>query len=270
MELHILPHNDYDQKLKLKKQHVHCYSKGLLKKRYSDKDFQVVGEAKSQNRKEAVAELVIGGETLTVSEAGGHSRLLNRTAGYFHVGGDDYVAILKSRIPFLLLLFALLAGLAAGIAVLVHLLAGPTAPVIDPYHPLPAPDPNVEPIEKDNSSKADPGNGGGSVSMIYTLTAGLSLSDNSISMYFKNPNASNHDVVLELYLVDGETEIKLAQSGLIKAGYGLYEMTMIKDAAVLQEGNYQGKYKVLYYNPDTGERALVESDIDGLTIAVTS
>ena len=105
--------------------------------------------------------------------------------------------------------------------------------------------------------------------MIYTLTAGLSLSDNSISMYFKNPNASNHDVVLELYLVDGGTEIKLAQSGLVKAGYGLYEMTVLEDSAVLQEGIYQGKYKVLYYKPDTGERALVESDIEGLTIAVT-
>ena len=75
-------------------------------------------------------------------------------------------------------------------------------------------------------------------------------------------------MVLELYVISGSDDIKIAKSGRIQAGYGLYQMSLLEDAAELSEGVYRGKYKVIYYNPDTGERALVESDITDLQITV--
>ncbi len=269
MEFQILPHNDYDRKVKIEKQKFFCFSKKLLKRKYPNDDFHLVGETRAHNRKRAVGKLPFGEKVFVVSGVGEHSKILNRTAGYVHVGEDDYIVLLKSRIPFLLWLFFLLLGIAAAGILLFRLWQGPKAPAIDPYHPLPEEDSQAESIQDDHSQKAQSEKGGGSVSMIYTLKADLSLSGGSISMHFKNPGASNHDVVLELYILSDGTETKIAQSGRIRAGYGLYEMQMDREAAVLQEGIYQGKYKVLYYDPDTGERALIESDITDLEITVT-
>ena len=267
MEFILTTHSDYDQKLKIEGCEVFCYSKKFLKKRYSGKNFHVAGETKSHNRKESIGKLQIGEKSLAISKDGEYSRLIYYPTGYLHVGDDDYIVIMKSRIPFLIVLLGLILGLAASVIILVNILSKVT-PVIEPYNPLPEPDPHVEAIEGDNTSKSDAQSGGGSVSMIYTLKAELSLSSGEISMYFKNPNASNHDVVLELYVISGSDDIKIAKSGRIQAGYGLYQMSLLEDAAELSDGVYRGKYKVIYYNPDTGERALVESDITDLQITV--
>lgn len=284
MEYKIVPHSDYDRKVKIEKQNIFCYSKKQLEKLYPNGDFRLIGETRAHNRKDSIGELPLydtsvrnnpaggaqnGEKRLTVSETGGHSKILNRRAGFVHVGNDDYIVLLKSRIPFFIWLFYLGLGLAAGIILIAYLLKTPAKPAIEPLHPLPSEDTQAQPIDGDNTSKASSPEGGGTVSMTYTLNAEISLKADKISMYFKNPNASNHDVMLEMYVISENEETLIASSGRIKAGYGLYNMALGIDPSLLNAGNYEGKYKIIYYNPETGERALVESDIVDLKIKVT-
>ena len=269
MNYSILPQEDYKKKIKYRKNEFRCYSKKQLKERYPNKDYKVVGETKYNNKKEALGTLRAGGETYSVSQVKSNSRILWAERGYAAVGKDSYVVLLKSRIPFLLILFGLLIGFCVCLALLIRMLVfGP--PDVPPLHPLPGVDSYVESMTDDPTIKnPTPAEGGGSVAMIYQLKASLSLSSGQIGIYFKNPNASNHDVAVQLYIVSGDKEILIAESGLIEAGYSLNRLDMIENAATLQEGLYEGKFKVIYYNPETGERALVESDINDVLITVT-
>lgn len=269
MQYHILPTHDHDKKLRYEQIDVYCYSKKQLDKRYPEKNYRIIGEAKAKNKKEELAQLSLEAkkDPYIVSELGSHNKLLYKRAGYVYVGNDEYVAMLKSRWLFLLLLFGLLAllGLLASM-----LLQGEGPLVIQPDHPLPEKDAYVEEIEGDDSEKAEVAEGGGSVSMIYTLEANVTLSDNVVEIYFKNPNASSHNVVTELYLVSGEKEILVARSGLIEPGFELHRLDLDSAAVTLSEGVYTGLYKIQCYAPETGERALVAPEITGVTVTVTN
>lgn len=269
MQYHILPTNDHDKKLRYEQIDVYCYSKKQLDKRYPEKNYRIIGEAKPKNKKKELAQLALDAkkDPYIISELGSHSKLLYKRAGYVHVGNNEYVAMLKSRWPFLLLLLLLLALLALLLSLL---LRGEGPIVIQPDHPLPEKDAYVELIEDDNSEKAAVAEGGGSVSMIYTLEARATLSDGAVEIYFKNPNASSHNVVTELYLVSADREILVARSGLIEPGFELHRLDLDSEAVTLSEGVYTGLYKVQCYDPVTGERALVAPEITGVTVTVTN
>lgn len=261
---------EYDKRLKLNEQDFLAFSKKNLNKVYKNKNYIVVGEVKKEKSKDNTDLFVIGNENYSVARLGSHSKLLNRKAGFVCVGGDNYIAVLKSRVPFLIWLLVLLAGIGVGMALLINMLTGNDIPVIAPDHPLPDVDSNIEEIEDDNSGtpNSNISEGGGSVSMIYSLNAEIDLTDSDIDILFKNPSKSNHDVVLELYVTKDGERILIAQSGRIPAGKRLSTMTLMPDTAILTEGIYEGVYKVIYYNPQTGERALVESDITDVEVTV--
>ncbi len=261
---------DYDKKLKIKSQDFLAFSKKALKKYHNGKNYVIVGEVKKEKPKDDANLFVIGNEQHLVKSVGSHSALFNRKAGFVCVGGNNYIAILKSRIPFLILLLGLLAGIGVGIALLINMLTGNDVPVISPNHPLPDIDSNIEEIVDDNSGtpNSNISEGGGAVSMIYSLNATIDLTDSDIDILFKNPSKSNHDVALELYIEKDGERVLIAKSGRIPAGNMLRDMDLMPDAAIITEGVYEGVYKVIYYNPQTGERALVESDITDVEVTV--
>lgn len=266
---------DYDEKYKIDKENkVFCYSKKQLKKLHPNEDYTIIGEAKKNNKKDQIATLVFDDTTLIVSELDENSKIIYSRSKFVCVGENQYIVLLENRIPFIFILFGLLLGilltytLLFNIEGLIKFLTGNNIPVVNPDHPLPDIDPVVEFLENDNSEKAESEDGGGSVSMIYTLESELSLSTGKVDMYFANPNASNHDVAIELYITSNGQEILIAQSGLVPMGSSLSQLTMLEDSAILQEGVYSGLYKVIFYNPQTGERALVESTITDLTVTV--
>lgn len=257
--------SDYDQKVKIGKEKVFCYSKKQLEKAYPDGNYQIVGETKNKNKKKIISQLRLRNNEFDVCEVGSHSGLLHRRAGYVHVGGDYYIALLKPRWPFLLILLGLL--LLLGLTV--NVLLTPREPVeITPDHPAPVIDPNSALIEDDDSQKADAPEGGGSLSMIYTLEAKLTLSTGEIEIYFQNPNSSTHNVSVELFVLNGEERVSLAQSGLVTAGSQLTRLNMTEGAAVLREGIYEGLYVLSCYDPVSGERALVQPEITGVELTV--
>lgn len=258
---------DYDEEIELYGEQLDYYSPKQMKELYPDKgSYTIVGEIRQNNKKEAIEKVKIGEKYRKVAAYKDFSRILNKEVGYLCVGDDEYIVILKSRLAFLLMLFGLGFGILA-VGLLLWFLLKPE--VVTPINPLPPIDTGIQTLPGDGSTPApaDP-NGGGTVSMIYSLDAELSLSTGEISMYFQNPNASNHDVVLELYIISGEQQVLVAVSGRLPTGAGLYKMQFDETAAKLMEGIYEGKFTVHYYNPVTGEKALVESDITDVTITV--
>lgn len=235
--------SDYDKKIKLDRETYYGYSEKKLKKRYPEDNYTLVGELKLDRDKKKIGELTTGE---AVSELNTYSRVFNRKKGYLCVGQDAYILVLRPRIPILLwfLLGALL--LALLIALLLQFSKGPT--VINPDAPLP----DISPIEDDNSVKAEVEEGDGSVTMIWTLAAEADLTEGKVEVYFKNPNASTHDVEVELYVISGGEEILIARSDRVKAGYALNRMDILKSVS-LSEGLYTGLYRVTGYDPVTGE-----------------
>lgn len=265
----IRPTTDHDKKVKFGDHIILCYSPEQLKQLYPDGGYTVLGETADKSKAEEIATLVADKKQLSVAELNSHSRLLYSVVGYVKVGDDQYIALLHNRLLFLLLLLGGLALLIALIFLLLSLMQPKDPVIIDPDHPLPPQDSNAEQLPSDpNSQRPDVEEGGGSLSMIYTLEAKLTLSTGKIDIYFKNPGASTHDVSVILYITSGDQQIAIAQSGLLKAGYGLNVLEFVEGTATLREGVYEGKYMLSLFDPETGERALVQPEIAGVTITV--
>lgn len=130
-------------------------------------------------------------------------------------------------------------------------------------------DRNAESLDDDGEEKMEAPEGGGAVSMAYQQEVNISLSDGTVSMLFQNPAKSVNELSLQLIVESGGEEIVIARSGKIPPGYELQELEPVADAAELQPGIYHGKYRVLYFDPETGEEAMVNSEIEDITIQVT-
>lgn len=271
---------DYDKRIFLGGEFVFGYSERKLRALYQGKNHTIVGEAKStkslkkqsqkqQEKKKQIGQLHVNGKELDLFARGEHNSILHKREGYVCVGEDTFVEVHSSRIPFLLTLLAIIALIIVTAVLIVGLLSNPKPPVvIDPDPPLPDIDPDVE-ILPDNGDKVVSENGGGFVSMVYTKDATVSLSANKATIYYQNPNKSNHSVVLELYIVSDGQEYFLGRTGLIPAGSAIYGIDVTERDANIRAGIYTGLYRMFYYDPLTGERAAISSNITEVTVSVT-
>ncbi len=250
---------DYDSSLKFKDKVLPCYSKKEFERLYSNKPYRIIGElSKAENGKDAV---LIGEDKISIARRGTKSRLLFKEAGYINVGDDDYVAIVKLR-------SSVIAGLLVLILLVVLLLLmlhGVESKKVEPKVNI---DPNAALIEGDDSERVESEEGGGSVTMTYSLEASMSLSSNEIEIYFLNPNSSNHDAQVSMYVLDGDREIKIAESGRITPGHGLNKLTFNSDSATLSVGKYDCKYVVTLYDSDGGDKALISPEITDVVLDV--
>lgn len=169
LEIKIIASQTYDAKLKLKGHETECHSPRYIKSTYPSGGCRVLGEVTGGKVKKTVGSIMMGHQRLEVGSPGGKSRLLWRTAGYLQVSDNEYIAVLKSRIPFLIILLALLAAIIALLLLLTKPDGTPDSGgdtpggngdgggliVIDPDHPLPPVDQNQTPIEDDSSEKAE-------------------------------------------------------------------------------------------------------------------
>ena len=138
--------------------------------------------------------------------------------------------------------------------------AGPSK-VLEPDYPQMTEDPNADTIPDDDSEKPVVSNGGGSVTISFMDNVTYSLSTGELSLYYQNPNASTHNVVVQVILENGEDEYLLAQSGILTLGHQVTALQADAGAPQLSVGGYNGKLKLLFYDPETGERAIVDTDI---------
>lgn len=247
MKYQILQLEDYNKKIKINGETYYGYSEKELENHYPENDYTVIGELKRNGKKKKIGELVTGE---IISRLDSHSRIFNRKEGYLCVGQDRYIVILRFRL--LLFLLFLLGVLLIGVTLLVTRLA---------------PESDIEPIENDTTIKKEIKEGDGSVTMVWTLDAEVDLSKRKVDVYFQNPNASTHDVEVELYIVSGDKEVLIARSGRVKAGYALNSMDL-RNATRLAEGSYKGVYRITGYDPATGEEAAYMPEIPNVLVKV--
>lgn len=138
-----------------------------------------------------------------------------------------------------------------------------TTPVLAPDYAPQQTEENAEPIDDDASGdKLVQPQGGGAVSLTYSKEVTIDLSDNTAKLLFANPYKSNQDMMIQIVIRD----TVIAQSGLLTPGHQVTKLELF-DNAKLSKGTYEGKFVVLYYQKDTGEKAMINTEIP-LTITV--
>ena len=174
-----------------------------------------------------------------------------------------------NRTKLLITLLLLIAFLAVGVTVWV-LFFRDTGPELTPDYAPQESEEYAEPVEEDSGEKMEVPEGGGGVSMIYQKTVQISLSGNTASLMFQNPSKSVNDIVLQVVIVgDDGTETVIAQSGTLSPGYKVEKLDLLKDGEKLSAGQYTGRYNVLYFDPETAERSVLNGSIEGVEITVT-
>jgi len=123
---------------------------------------------------------------------------------------------------------------------------------------------NQVPIEGDGGEKLEQPTGGGAVSLTYSDLVTIDLSDQKTTLLFGNPSKSNQDVIVQIVIQD---EI-LVQSGRITPGNQVTALKLLKDAdRKISPGTYHGNFTVLYYDPVSGEKAILNTEIP-ITVTV--
>ena len=258
--------SDYGATVKMFGRQIPCYSKKQIRAMFPDSAPEIVGELVEKPKRGFVGEVKLAEDkTAKVVASGFHNPLFWSKVGYLQVGDGTFVLLLKSRLPFLAPLFTACAGgIVAACLMIGYLTAKP--PVIPPINPLPDKDLSAVPLPDEGGRPDDVE--GGLATMVYTRLVELDPKEGRFEIHFKNPSYSSHGVSLSLILINGEEEVLLSQSGLIPPGNGLFELPF-HGQVTLTPGEYAAKYYVAFYDPLTGERALVESQITNVVIRVS-
>lgn len=127
---------------------------------------------------------------------------------------------------------------------------------LTPDYPPQSIEGNQKPIDGDSSQKIPTSNGGGAINVTYAKEMIVNLSNNSISLYYANPNASQQNVTISIMI----GEVTVATSGLITPGNMVTELSLesgIKD--MLSLGGYNATLLIKAYHPKTNEKAMVDT-----------
>lgn len=115
---------------------------------------------------------------------------------------------------------------------------------------------NAESMGDEGDKKLDQPKGGGAVSITYSKDVTIDLSDKKVSLLFGNPARSNQSMVLQIVIQDNV----VVQSDTLSPGYQVKKLDLKTDVG-LKPGTYKGKFNVLYYDSDTGKKAVVNTEI---------
>ena len=136
---------------------------------------------------------------------------------------------------------------------------------ISPDYPPQGIESNQTPIDGDDSGKLESPEGGGAINVTYGTAATVDLSEKTVTIYYANPNASNQNVSILIMVND----LVVAKSDLITPGNQVSKLELQKEAASrLQVGGYDAELVVRAYDPDSGEKAMVDTKGE-LTLTVT-
>lgn len=102
-------------------------------------------------------------------------------------------------------------------------------------------------------------NVGGSIT--YSDQVTVDLAARTVSFMLQNPRNSNADMVIHVFLDDRE----IAISGLLKTGYEVTNL-WLNDSAGIEPGEYSGCFVVDHFDPDTGEKYILDLNIDTTVI----
>lgn len=127
---------------------------------------------------------------------------------------------------------------------------------ITPDYPPQGTEQNQKPLEGDESEKLESPEGGGAINVTYQTSVKVDLSEDTVTLLYANPRASNQNVAI-LIVID---DLVVAKSDLINPGYGVDMLKLEKYAKErLTPGGYDGELVVRAYDPETNEKAMVDA-----------
>ncbi len=170
----------------------------------------------------------------------------------------------KKSLLIILILLLLILALGA-VCIWAVFFREPDQGLLPPDYATMGEDTNATDIVGDSSDKLEAPEGGGAVGLTYADTVTVDLSDGTVGMMFQNPGRSLNNMVLQVVVQD----TLLAQSDLLVPGKQLNRLSLKKVAASkLQPGGYKGVFVISIYNPETGEKNMVDAEVE-ITVNVT-
>lgn len=131
-----------------------------------------------------------------------------------------------------------------------------TGKPITPDYPPQGTEQNQKPLEGDEGDKIDSPEGGGAINVTYGTAVTVDLSENKVTLLYANPQASNQNVAI-LIMID---DLVIAKSEQITPGYGVDTLPLEEYAKErLTVGGYDGELVIRAYDPETGEKAMVDT-----------
>lgn len=161
------------------------------------------------------------------------------------------------NIKLLLLLLTFITLIAVGVTVWALFFRNPET-VLNPDYAPKQEEPYQKPIEGDSGDKMEADEGGGAVTLTYSDVVSIDLSDKMAILTFANPGKSVQDIVIQLVI---QNQVIL-QSGRITPGHQVTALKLSDGAEkMLSVGGYEGKFIILCYDVDSGEKAIVNMEI---------
>ncbi len=137
----------------------------------------------------------------------------------------------------------------------------PSGEVLEPDYEHVKPDHNAQTIPGETTgASTDAPQGGGSMSLVYSDQVIVYLDSGKVGLHYQNPSSSSHSIVVQIIIPRGDEQYLVAESGGINPGYMLTEMTLNENIQ-LSEGVYKGIMKLWFFDPETGDRAVVDTNI---------
>ena len=172
----------------------------------------------------------------------------------------------KGKKKFIIILIILLLLLLLFIGIIVYLLFGrndDSNTVLEPDYASIDVEENAEAIGDEDDEKLEASEGGGAVALVYSDEVTVDLESETLTLYYQNPTRSTQNVVVQVIVTGSEDdEYLLAQSGILEPGYMVTTLDLEEELDVtLTSGVYSGVFRLLFYDPDTGERAVVDTEI---------
>ncbi|MBR2388068.1 MAG: hypothetical protein IKB02_04800 [Clostridia bacterium] len=135
-----------------------------------------------------------------------------------------------------------------------------------PDYPEPPEDSNAETFVETDEGKLDKNEGGGAVGLTYQTDVTVSIGSGSVGLFFANPSRSVDNLSIVLY-VDG---FRVAESGVIQPGNQITTLTLneVGTRTIKDLGAREGKILVEFYNAETNEKAVVNTEIPVRVIVV--
>lgn len=139
---------------------------------------------------------------------------------------------------------------------------GDSGKVLEPDYNIVEPDDNASaiPDEAPPAETPEVEEGGGSMSLIYSDQVSVNLATGEVGLFYQNPSDSSHSLVLQIIIEREDQQYLVAESGALEPGFMLTQLEAEGDLP-LAEGIYEGVIKLLFFDPETGERAVVDTNI---------
>lgn len=162
-----------------------------------------------------------------------------------------------NKTAFILILLIALTVVAISVTVAVLRVGNEKLSIVPPDYAPRETESNMESIGGDGE-KLPQSNGGGAVGLSYSIEVRIDLSDKQAILFVENPMKSNQDMLLQLVIRDH----LILQSGRITPGHRITKLALVDGAdKLLAAGGYNGSFLFYYYDPVTGEKAIVNTNI---------